>query len=107
MDYGNPRQLKMGDRITRYYPCPKGCGGEVEEYDASSSLMFVAICDKCWWKDPRNYYEISDSEIMLGTPEQAREQGGLVICKKCGKEVMGSYIEENGCLVCDDPNFDN
>ena len=89
----------MGDRTTRFYE-HIGCGGEIEEYDAPSCLMFVASCDKCNWKDPRDYYEISTTEIMLGTKEEAREQGGLVICKNCHKEKMGSYLIPTGCIDC-------
>ena len=90
----------MGDRITSYYKCPKCKTGEVEEYDAASSLMFVATCDNCDYRDDREYFEISDNEIVLCTAEEARKNGGLVICKRCKKEVMGSYIEENGCWEC-------
>ena len=62
----------MGDRYLSYYPCPQ-CGKEVEECDASSSLMFIAICDACGWKDPRDYYEIGENEIALCTKEELQE----------------------------------
>lgn len=88
----------MGDRTTTFYKC--NCGGEIEEYDAPSSLMFTASCNKCDFRDPREYYEISSTEITLSTPEEARNNGGLVTCQKCKKEVMGSYILEDGCIDC-------
>lgn len=69
----------MGDRITTYYL--HDCGGTVEEYDASSSLIFSASCDKCGWKDDRDYYETGENTIELLTPEQAREKG---FCTECG-----------------------
>jgi hypothetical protein len=92
----------MGDRITTYYPCQQpNCNGEVEEYDASSSLIFVAACDTCHWKDPRSYYELSGSEIVLCTEEKARELGALVVCPACSKEVMKSWIEKDRrCMEC-------
>ena len=90
----------MGDHITSFYPCPKGCGGEVEEYDASSSLMFSASCNKCNWKDPREYFERSATEIVLCTEEEARENGSLVNCKKCKREIMKSCVKGNGCYDC-------
>ncbi len=89
----------MGDRITTYLPCPQ-CGKETEQYDASSSLLWVWQCDACGWHDPRSYYEISDHEIVLCTKEEARKNGGLATCKNCGKEVMGSYLIPTGCVEC-------
>jgi len=59
----------MGDRYISYYDCPK-CGEEVELYDAPSSVMYVAICDKCGWREPLNYYEVADNEIVLCTKEE-------------------------------------
>ena len=47
----------MGDRYFSYYPCPK-CGAEIEEYDAPSCTMFVAVCDECDWRDPKDYFEV-------------------------------------------------
>ena len=48
----------MGTRYITYYDCPE-CRAKdsVEEYDAASCVMFVAICEKCGWKDPRDYYQ--------------------------------------------------
>ena len=89
----------MGDRITTFLPCPK-CGKESEQYDASSSLLWVWTCEHCGWKDDKEYFEKSISEIVLCAPEEARKNGGLVICKKCGREVMGSYITKDGCEEC-------
>ena len=43
----------MGDRFYSYYPCPV-CGKEVEEYDAPSRGMLVAICE-CGWKADNPY----------------------------------------------------
>ncbi len=61
----------MGDRTYWYEPCPK-CGEQVEFYDAYSSLMFVAVCDNCGWKDDRDYYETGENEISLLTPKQLK-----------------------------------
>jgi len=66
----------MGDRITTYLPCPK-CGEETEQYDASSSLMWIWNCEHCGWKDDRDYYEVSEHEIHLCTEEELEEK-----CKK-------------------------
>lgn len=91
----------MGDRYTWWQKCPnEECKGEVKYYDAPSSLMYVGTCDTCNWREPRDYYEINSHEIVLCTPEEARKNGGLVICKNCNKEVMGSYIEKGGCIEC-------
>ena len=89
----------MGDRITTYRPCPK-CGKETEEYVATSCLQYVWNCDHCGWKSDLDYYQVSDYQIVLCTKEQARKNGGLVVCKNCKKEVMGSYILERGCIEC-------
>ena len=88
----------MGDRITRFYL--HECGGEIEEYDAPSSLIFHAQCEKCGWRDLRRYYEQDESNIVLCTEKEARKNGGLVVCKNCAKEVMGSWIIADGCLEC-------
>lgn len=61
----------MGSRSITYYSCPKKCGGMVEEYDAPTSLLFVAICDKCHWQDPRYYIEYKSEDgwvFQLITP---------------------------------------
>ena len=91
----------MGDRTTTFSPCPK-CGDvdSYSEYDAPSSLIFHAQCEKCGWKDLRRYYEQDESTIVLCTEEEARKNGGLVVCKNCTKEVMGSWITIGGCLEC-------
>lgn len=62
----------MGDRTTTYYA--HGCGGEVEEYDAPSSLIFNASCDKCGWYDDRDYYETDNNTIELLTVEAAKKR---------------------------------
>jgi len=67
----------MGDRITTYYQCE--CGGQVEEYDAPSSLIFNASCNKCGWHDPRSYYETDENTIELLTVKQAIAMGLLRI----------------------------
>jgi len=54
----------MGTRTITYYPCPE-CGEEYEEYDAPSSMMFVGICEKCGWQDPRRYYQVGKNSIEL------------------------------------------
>lgn len=59
----------MGSRYYSYQPCPK-CGTEYELYDAPSSLMYIGICEKCGWSEPRDYYETSEHEISLFTPEE-------------------------------------
>lgn len=64
----------MGDRITTYLPCPK-CGKESEQYDQSSALTWVWICDNCGWKDDRDYYETEPNTIELLTEKQALERG--------------------------------
>lgn len=62
----------MGDRITTYHPCPQ-CHKEMETYDAMSSLMYVSKCDHCGYEDQREYFDISEHEIALITPEQLEE----------------------------------
>jgi len=62
----------MGDRITTYHPCPQ-CHKQMETYDAMSSLMYVSKCDHCGYEDKREYFEISEHEIALMTPEQLEE----------------------------------
>ncbi len=89
----------MGDRTTTYLSCPK-CGAETEQYDAPSSLMWVWNCEKCGWKDDRDYYEISETNLVLCSEEEARKNGGLKTCQTCGKEVMGSYIQGEKCIEC-------
>ena len=59
----------MGDRTITYYPCPK-CGKEMEEYDAPTCLMFVAVCEHCGWKDDRNYYEDENGVLNLCTEKE-------------------------------------
>lgn len=59
----------MGDRITTFLPCPK-CGKETEQYDASSSLLWVWNCENCGWKDERDYYELPNNTIALMTKKQ-------------------------------------
>lgn len=80
----------MGDRTTTYYP--HGCGGEVEEYDAPSSLLFVASCNKCGWNDYREYYETGEHTIELLTKEQAEAKG---FCTNCGyhMEALAKSID--------------
>jgi hypothetical protein len=77
----------MGDRTTTYYDhdCPEG--GEVEQYDAPSSLIFSASCDKCGWTDDRDYYETGEHMIELLTSEQANEKG---FCRECGLHSMAA-----------------
>ncbi len=91
----------MGDRYMWREKCPK-CGTEdsLDCYDAPSSLMFSRNCDHCDYKDPRNYYEKNEFEVVLCTEEEARQNGALIICKNCGEEVMGSYIEGPKCAEC-------
>ena len=62
----------MGDRITTHHPCPQ-CHKEMETYDAMSSLMYVSKCDHCGYKDQRDYFEVSENEIHLITPEQLED----------------------------------
>ena len=62
----------MGDRITTYHPCPQ-CYKEMETCDAMSSLMYVSKCDHCGYEDQRDYFEVSENEIRLITPEQLKE----------------------------------
>lgn len=54
----------MGDRYFSYYPCPE-CGETVEEYNAPSCGMLVAICDKCGWKADNPYLEEDDEARLL------------------------------------------
>lgn len=94
----------MGDRTITYRKCPK-CGKEVEEYDAPSSLMFVAVCENCGWYDERGYWEKiingNVEETILCTPNQAIEKGLARKCPIC-KELMPTYqIDEYGmCMWC-------
>ena len=62
----------MGDRYIWYVPCPE-CEKEVEYYDAPSCLMYVAVCD-CGWREPKNYYEIGEHEIVLCTRKEYEEK---------------------------------
>lgn len=61
----------MGDRTTTFYKC--NCGGEIEEYDAPSCMLFSASCDKCGWKDNREYYELKNGSIILCTEEEYKK----------------------------------
>lgn len=59
----------MGDRYSWLEQCE--CGGEIEGYDAPSSLMYSRTCDKCGYKDPLEYFENEDGTIVyLETKEQ-------------------------------------
>lgn len=78
-----PPQRKMGDRITTYLPCPK-CGKKTEQYDASSSLLWVWNCEHCGWHDPRSYYEVDETHIVFCTEEEAR------MCEKKNTEARAS-----------------
>ena len=62
----------MGDRITTYHPCPQ-CYKQMETYNAMSSLMYVSKCDHCGYKNKREYFEVSENEVRLITPEQLKE----------------------------------
>lgn len=92
----------MGDRTISTIPCPQ-CGKDSELYDAPSSLMYEHSCSHCNYRDPREYFEVDAHNIILCTPEEARTCGGLVICPKCTKEVMGSYLTATGCMECEKP----
>ncbi len=45
----------------------------METYDAMSSLMYVSKCEHCGYEDKREYFEVSENEIRLITPEQLEE----------------------------------
>ena len=62
----------MGDRTTIFHPCPQ-CHKEMETYDAPSCLIYSSTCKHCGFKDLREYFEISEYEIVLMTPEQLEE----------------------------------
>lgn len=60
----------MGD--IRYIPkkCPE-CKGTYYICDASSSLMYVDICDHCGSRNSDlEYYEIGEDEIILCTKKK-------------------------------------
>lgn len=81
----------MGSRYLQYYPCPiSSCNGIVEEYSAPTCLIFVAICGKCGWRDPREYIENSDGsiELVAHIPK--------AICVRCNREMEPF---KNGVLV--------
>ena len=62
----------MGDRTTTYHPCPQ-CHKQMETYDAPSSLLYLSQCDKCGYKDEREYFEIDEHKIALMTPRELKE----------------------------------
>ena len=66
----------MGDRTTTYLPCPK-CGGETEQYDAPSSLMWVWDCDECGWRDDRTYYNTEPHTLELLSKKEVQKRGLL------------------------------
>lgn len=57
----------MGDRYISYKKCPK-CGEEYEVYDAPSSMMYCAKCDKCGFDENKSYYEIDHVLYLIPTP---------------------------------------
>ena len=56
----------MGDRYISYKKCPK-CGEQYEVYDAPSSMMYVAKCDKCGFKEDFSYCELNGILYLLPT----------------------------------------
>lgn len=90
----------MGDRTTRYLPCPQ-CGGNSEQYDAPSSIMWVWSCHDCSWKDDHEYYETDENTTELLTEQEARDRGVVVPCPVCGNDALSLDVKSTGrCFDC-------
>lgn len=63
----------MGDRYMWDETCPQ-CGKTIEVYDAPSSLIWSCHCDACGYDDGKEYYEIGDYELFLGTKEEYKKR---------------------------------
>lgn len=71
----------MGDRYITIKKCPK-CGSDYEVYDAPSSNMYCATCDKCGYDEGLSYYEFKN------------KSGSYILCL-ISTELLNHIMELN------------